>query len=187
MPVETMRSIAAACSSAERASKNCAKTASAAEEDVCAADSATPASTAAAPVRRAKRRLPRTGTLRLLSERRFAKSRRVDRHVQLHVGELEIVAAVEPGERPAERELDSADVAVLGVVDLCRHAADRRSAVTHHSYEQTRSIVEVQRRQCAVRTVALDNGDVLVRDRRRWTDAQAGERLRNLRREGEHR
>src|SRR2546426_2275515 len=65
----------------------------------------------------------------LLSRRhryvRFAKFDGVDWDIRLHIAELEIVAAVQPCECPAERKLDSADIAVVGVVHLRRHAADR--------------------------------------------------------------
>src|SRR5215467_12409504 len=151
MPLATMRSAASDAAGAVRAVKKSEKAVSTAGVAPCAAESTTLASAATT---RGGSATARAERLRL-SDIWFAELRGVDRHVQLDVAELEVVAAVEPGERPAERKLDPADVAVVRVVDLRRHAADRRAAVAHHPHEQTRTIVEVERRQRPVRAVPL--------------------------------
>src|SRR4051812_7671194 len=98
----------AAASGALRASKsaeNAASVSAGAGAAPCAAESATPASAASACFRSALRRF----------DVWFAKLCGIDRNVQLHVAELEVVAAVEPCVCPAERKLDSADIAVVAV------------------------------------------------------------------------
>ena len=69
----------------------------------------------------------------------LSESRRVDRDVRLDVGQLRRVAPVQPRELVLERELDPIDVAVVGVVDLRRHAADWRGPSTHQPRQQARS------------------------------------------------
>src|SRR6185295_17665620 len=61
----------------------------------------------------------------------------------------------------------------------------RRSAKTYHPHEQARGLIEIHRRERAVRTVSLKNPNVLIVDGRRWTDAQAGQDLFDLRRKGQ--
>src|SRR5262249_51235895 len=113
-PATTMRSTAARASSVVRALKKRENAASIAGADGCVAANTTPPDSTTAS-RRA--RALRCG------EERLSKLRSIDRNVQLHVAELEVVAAVEPCERPAVRKLDAADVTVVGVVHLSRHAA----------------------------------------------------------------
>src|SRR3954471_2804596 len=59
-----------------------------------------------------------TITSLLRRRRRLAEPRRVDRDVQLYVGELDAFKAVEPGDLDLERHLDPGDVPVIRVVDL---------------------------------------------------------------------
>src|SRR6266446_724983 len=53
--------------------------------------------------------------------------------------------------------------------------------MTDQSYQQAGGVIEVQRRQRAVRAVSLHHRHVFVVDGRRWTDADVRERLPDLR------
>src|SRR5262249_52071099 len=64
-----------------------------------------------------------------LSRRRFSESCRVYGHVRLDFVQLRGIAAVEPRELVLEGELDAADLAIVVVVDLRGHAADRGGSV----------------------------------------------------------
>src|SRR5260370_39538257 len=55
-----------------------------------------------------------------------AEFRGLDGNVCLYFLQLSGVSAVQPGEFAFKRELNAADVPVIGVVDLRRHAADGR-------------------------------------------------------------
>src|SRR4051812_32833045 len=62
--------------------------------------------------------------------------RRVDGDVRVDLAQLRRVTAVEPRELVLEWKLDAANVAIVAVVDLRRHPADRRRPVAHYPGEE---------------------------------------------------
>src|SRR6516225_1971594 len=85
------------------------------------------------------------------TECRFAKRnplwstefRRFDCHVCLYFLQLSCIAAVQPGELVLERELDAADVAVVGVVDLRGDTANWGRSVANHSDQKPGLRIEI--------------------------------------------
>src|ERR1700694_1600412 len=86
-----------------------------------------------------------------------------DRDVHLHVLQLNRIPAIQPREREPMRDLDSLDVAIVGVVNLRGNPADGRPAIAQLPQQQARLAVEVQRRDDAIRAVALHNLDIVTR------------------------
>src|SRR5882724_8557864 len=64
---------------------------------------------------------------------RFRESRVVYRNVVLCFRDLNCKSTVRPRERPAEWNLDAVDIAIIGVINLCRIPAQRCFAVTDQS------------------------------------------------------
>src|SRR5262249_39449774 len=89
-------------------------------------------------------------------------------------------STVEPGELVLERKLDAADVAVVVVVDLCRHAADWGRPVPHQAREQVRLRIEIQRSEEASWPASLHDDEIAVADAARRGAAPAGKRLLDL-------
>src|SRR5690348_6557043 len=52
-----------------------------------------------------------------------------NRHIHLHFLQLNRIPAVQPCEGQPMRNLDSVHVAIIGVVNLCGNATDRRPAI----------------------------------------------------------
>jgi len=90
---------------------------------------------------------------------------RVDRHVELHITEVELVATIEPRKHPLARELDPADVAIVVVVHLRRYLADLRRRVADRPHEQSRLTIEIQAHKRAARAVSPGRVDPRRRDR----------------------
>src|SRR5215470_6050977 len=68
---------------------------------------------------------------------RFGELRGRDADVGLHLAKLDCRAAVGPGDHALERYLHAADVAVIRVIDLRRHHADRGIDEADLPHEQT--------------------------------------------------
>src|SRR6185369_14177127 len=109
-----------------------------------------------------------------------AELRGVNRYVNLHVAELEGISAIQPGERVFERELDAVDVAIVGVVHLCRNAADGGRAVAHYTHQQSSLGVEVERREEAARAAALHHLHFFIADAIERANAPTAERCLDL-------
>src|SRR5579872_5843085 len=104
----------------------------------------------------------------------------IDRDIRLHLGQLKTVPSIQPREGELERELNAAHGAVIVVIDLGRNAADGRPAVTYHSPQQPRLLVEIQSYEKAARAVALHHLDGMAVDRVIKAGAQVGEYLPEL-------
>src|SRR5436853_35377 len=59
--------------------------------------------------------------------------RGVDRNVRLHFGDLVLFTSADPTVRPFVGDLHARDRAIVGIVDLRRHAADHGICVAHHA------------------------------------------------------
>jgi hypothetical protein len=95
---------------------------------------------------------------------RFAELRRVDRGICLDVGQLCGIPAVQPKEGDLEREFDSAEVTIIGVVDLRGNASDRRIGEADHPRQKSRLHVEVKRCKKASGAASLEHLVVLIAD-----------------------
>src|SRR5215469_8274569 len=133
------------------------------------------------------------------------KLRGVNRDVGLNFTQLNGIPAVHPSEDHAKRHLDSADIAIIGIIDLSGNASDGRFAIAHHAEKQARFLVEVQGGQSIARARPLHyieqpiladghHTDLLRRlagwpgqiaDSDRHADAQIGEGLFDLPRKTE--
>src|SRR6516165_10218511 len=83
--------------------------------------------------------------------------RRFDCHVCLYFLQLSCIAAVQPGELVLERELDAADVAVVGVVDLRGDTANWGRSVANHSDQKPGLRIEIQGCEEPSRAGSLDD------------------------------
>src|SRR5216117_2925594 len=97
--------------------------------------------------------------------------RRVNGDVRPHVSQLECGPAVQPADSPAERHLDTSNLAIVRVVDLRHEATDGGLGKAYQSHEQTRVRIEAERRGGPAGRVALEDLDLPVRNRRRKADA----------------
>src|SRR5215471_1373016 len=79
----------------------------------------------------------------------------VHRDIDLHLIELKLVASSRPCEQDMERHFDSAQVPIVGVVDLCGNAANGRIAIAHQAKEKARLLIEIQGGVNAMRTPPL--------------------------------
>src|SRR5262245_54027352 len=112
------------------------------------------------------------------SRRGFAELGGLDGHVRLYIREFHDGLAVGPGHDRAERQLDSGDLAIIGIVNLNRHRADRRVAIAQLSDEKSAFIIEKQFDTGAACSNSLDDRDLFVFDRRYWkTHAPVRQRL----------
>src|SRR5262249_49758026 len=93
--------------------------------------------------------------------------------------------SVQPKKAVLERELDSVDIAVIGVVRLPGNAADGSIGVDHRAHQQACFRVEIHRSEETSGTSALNNIDWLIIDTVRIARAQIGEDLLDAAREGQ--
>src|SRR2546421_742529 len=87
---------------------------------------------------------------------------------------------VEPGELVLERKFDAADVVVVGVVDLGRHAPDRRGTVANHPCEKTSRGIEVQGCEKTSRAASLNGKKIAIADAPHCAPAPVAEGLFDL-------
>src|SRR5881396_1621112 len=98
-------------------------------------------------------------SLSRLQRRRFAELCFIHRNVRLYVVQYNRVASVQPRVGDAEWQLDPADVAIVGEVNLRGNAADWRVAIPQLTQEQAALLVEVQRDEKAPRPRSLHDID----------------------------
>src|ERR1017187_2514278 len=68
----------------------------------------------------------------------------VDRHVMPRFLDLNREAPVDPRQRPTEGDLDAIHLAIIGVVDLRRVAANGRIGIAHLPQQQAGRLVEIK-------------------------------------------
>src|SRR6185436_9601607 len=109
---------------------------------------------------------PRTFLLLRLQFRRrgLGEPRRVDRHVGLHLRELQRHLHVGLRQRSRERDLDAEarQLTVIGVINLRRHERDRRDREAQQPHEQAARGIEEQLRDAVAVDRRLQDDDVLV-------------------------
>src|SRR5262245_61668676 len=105
---------------------------------------------------------------------------RVDRDICLNLAEFRRVSTVEPGELVFEGELDASDIAVVGVVDLRRHAANRGWPVADQARQQVGLRIEIQGGEEAPRPGSLYHDEVAIAEAARRSAAPVGQRLFQL-------
>jgi hypothetical protein len=116
-----------------------------------------------------------------------AESCRVNGSIRLNVRQFHLRLTRLPEDRPLERHLDAADVAVIVVVDQPAVAADRRLRIAHLSQQQAGVLVEVQLDGQAAVTRSLEHLHVVIAERRGNRAVPVLQRLLELRGERERR